>query len=82
MPVALETEACFQFIGHELKVGRFLQRDKILQELAGCWRPIWPVTTPGEPGAERRAVLQPAGAQPVKVRLADLEVLGGFGAVD
>ena len=52
-----ETEAAGQFIGHQLKVGRFLQRDKSFEELAGFRRPGWPVAAPGEPRAERRAVL-------------------------
>ena len=80
--MALETEAGGQFISRQLKVGRFLQRYKIFEELA-CFRwPIWPVTATGELGAEFRAVLQPARAQAVKVRLADLEVLGGVCTVD
>ena len=29
LPMALETEANGQFIGHQLKVGRLLERDKI-----------------------------------------------------
>ena len=82
LPMAFETEAGGEFIGHQLKVGRFLQRDKIFQELAGLRRPSWPVATTGELGAELGAVLQPAGAQPVKVRLADPEKLSGFGAGD
>ena len=82
LPMAFETEAGGEFIGHQLKVGRFLQRDKIFQELAGLRRPSWPVAATGELGAERSAVLQPTGAQPVKVRLADPEKLSGFGAGD
>jgi hypothetical protein len=58
LPMAFETEAGGQFIGHQLKVGRFLQRDEIFEELAGLRWPIWPVATPGELGA----VLQPASA--------------------
>ena len=53
----LETEAAGQFIGHQLKVGRFLQRDKISEELAGLRWPSWPVAATGGPRAERRAVL-------------------------
>jgi len=80
--MALETEAAGQFIGHQLKVGRFLQRDKILEELTGLRRPIWPMTTAGELGAESGAMLEPARTKPVKVRWADLEVVGGFCAVN
>ena len=82
LTMALETEADFQFIGYELKVRRFLQRDKIFEELArGRW-PIWPVAATGEPDAELGAVLEPAGAESIKVCAADLEVVGGFHAVD
>ena len=82
LTMALETEADFQFIGHQLKVGRFLQRDKIFEELAGLRWPIWPVAATGELGAELRAILEPARAEPVKVRAADLEMVGGIRAVD
>ena len=57
LTMALETEAAGQFIGDQLKVGRLLQRDKIFEELAGFRRPIWPVATSGELGAEPGAVL-------------------------
>ena len=82
LTMALETETQGQFIRHQLEVGRFLQRDKILKELAGFRWPIWPVTTTGELGAELGTLLQPASPEPVKVCLTDLEVLGGFCAVD
>ncbi len=50
LPMAFETEAGGQFIRHQLKVGRFLQRDKIFEELCGLRWPIWPVATTGELG--------------------------------
>ena len=62
LTMAFETEAESQFIGCQLKVGRFLQWDKSFEELAGFRGPIWPVTAPGELGAELRAALQPAHA--------------------
>jgi len=62
LPMTLETEAPGQFICHQLKVGRFLQGDKIMEEPAGLRWPIRPVTATGELGAERSAVLQPAQA--------------------
>jgi hypothetical protein len=80
--MALKTETNGQFIGCQLKVGRFLQRDKILEELAGFRRPIWPVAASRELSAEGGTVLQPAGPQPVKVCLADLEASGRFCAVN
>jgi hypothetical protein len=45
LTMALETETDGQFIGDELKVGRFLQRDKILRNWlasggqSGQWSP-------------------------------------------
>jgi len=80
--VALEAEADFQFIGGQLKVGRFLKRHKILEELGGFWRPIRAVISAGELGAELRTEPEPTGAEPVKVSAADLEVVGGIRAVD
>jgi hypothetical protein len=56
LTMALETEANFEFIGGQLKVGRFLQRYKIFKELADLRRPIWPVAAPGELGAESGSV--------------------------
>jgi hypothetical protein len=43
LTMALETEADGQFIGRQLEVRRFLQRDKILEELARFRGPIWPM---------------------------------------
>jgi hypothetical protein len=54
--MALETEADGQFVGCQLEVGRFLQRDKLLEELTGIRWPIRPVAATGELGAELRAV--------------------------
>jgi hypothetical protein len=55
LTMALETEAAGQFIGRQVKGGRFLQRDKIFEELAGLRWPIWPVAATGELGAEPSA---------------------------
>jgi hypothetical protein len=82
LPVALETEAGFQFIGHELKVGRLLQRQKLLEEADGCRRPIRPMVATGELGGEPGTFLEEAGAKPVKVGTADLKVLGGINGVN
>ena len=82
LTMAFETEAEGQFIGCQLKVGRFLQRDESFEELAGFRGPIWPVTAPGKLGAELRAALQPARAKAVKVRAADLAMMRSFRAVD
>ena len=82
LTMAYEVEAAGQFIGHQLKVGRLLQRNKIHEKLSGFRWPIWPVATPGEVGSERRTILQPVGAQAVKMCLTDLEVVGRFGAIN
>src|SRR5277367_6102772 len=80
--VALEAEADFEFIGDQLEVGRFLQRDEVLEELAGLWRPIGPVISTGNLGAESRAAPQPARAEAIEVSAADLERVGRVGPVD
>ena len=82
LAMPLEVEAGRQFIGGQLEVGRLLQGNEILQEIDGRRWPVWPMVPTGESGAESGTLLQPACAQPVKVRLTDLEVLGGFSAVD
>ena len=62
LTMAIETKSDGQFVGHQLKVGRLLQWDEILEELAGLRWPIWPVVATGKSGAELRALLYPAGA--------------------
>jgi hypothetical protein len=62
LPVAFETEAAGQFIGRQLKGGRFLQWDKIVAEPAGLRGPIWPVAAAGQLGGKRRTLLEPARA--------------------
>jgi hypothetical protein len=32
LAMALETEAGFQFVGHQLKVGRLLEREELFEE--------------------------------------------------
>ena len=82
LPVALETEACFQFISHELKVGRLLQRQELLDESNGFQGPVRPMIPTRELGSEPRALLEEAGAEPVKVGAADLEVISGICGVN
>ena len=80
--MAFKTKADVQFIGDELEIGRVLQRNKVLEELADLGWPIWPRVSAGEFGAELGTVLQPEGSEPVKVSAADLEMLGGFECID
>ena len=77
LAVALETKAGCQFIGHELEVGRPLKGEEFLEELDGFGRPVRPVVAARELGGEVGAFLEEAGAEPVKVGAADLEVVGG-----
>jgi hypothetical protein len=80
--VALETEACFQFIGHELKVGRLLKGQELLEEANSFPRPVRPMIATRELCSEPGAFLEVAGAEPVKVGAADLEVVGGISGVN
>ena len=82
LAVALETEAGFQFIGHELKVGRLLKRQEVLEKLNGFGRPVRPMVAAGEFGSEPGAFPEEAGAEPVKMGAADLEVVGGICGVN
>ena len=82
LAVPLETEAGFQFVGDELEVGRLLERKELLEEGDGLRRPVRPVVTARELGDEVGAFSEEAGAEPVKVGAADLEVEGGISQVD
>ena len=42
LAMALETEADFPFVGHELEVGRLGQRKELLEEGDGLRRPVRP----------------------------------------
>ena len=78
LAMAFETQASFQFVGHQLEVGRLLKRQELLEEGDGCWRPVRPMVAAGELGGEVGAFSEEAGAEPVKVSAADLEVVGGI----
>ena len=43
LAMALETEAGFQFVGHQLEVGRLLERKELLDEGDGLRRPVRPM---------------------------------------
>ena len=80
--MALEAQAGFQFVGRQLEVGRLLEREELLEEGDGCRRPVGPMIATGELGGEVGAFSQEAGAEPVKVGAADLELEGGISDVD
>ena len=80
--MALETEAGFEFVGHQLEVGWLLERDELLEEGDSFRRPVRPMVAARELGGEVGAFSEEAGAEPVKVGAADLELEGGISDVD
>jgi hypothetical protein len=82
LAMALEAEAGFQFVSHQLEVGRLVEREELLEEGDGFRRPVGPRIAAGELGGEGGAFAEEAGAQSVKVGAADLELEGSVSAVD
>ena len=82
LPMAFETEASFQFVGQQLEVGRLLEREELLEEGNDLRRPVWPMVAARELGGEVGAFSEKAGAKPVKVGAADLQLEGGISDVD
>lgn len=81
-PMALETKAGFQFVGQQLKVGRSLEGDELLEEGDDFRRPVWPMVAARKLGGEVRAFPEEAGAEPVKMSAADLEMACGISGVN
>ena len=79
--MTLEIKAGGQFVGHQLEVGRLLEREELLEEGADLRRPGRPMIAARELGGELGAFPEEAGAQPVKVRAADLKVVGRISRV-
>jgi len=50
--MTLEAETGFQFVSHQLEVGRFVQREKLLEEGQGFRRPVRPMVAAGKFGDE------------------------------
>lgn len=82
LAMALEAEAGFQFVRHQLEIGRFVQREELLDEGNGFGWPVRPMVAAGEFGGECGVFLEEAGAEPVKMSAADLELEGGISDVD
>ena len=82
LPVAFETKAGFPFVGHKLEVGRFLKRQERFEESDGLRGPLRPMVAAREHGGEPSAFLEAAGAEPVKVSAADLEMVSGLCCVN
>ena len=82
LAMALEAEAGLQFIGDQLKIGRLLEGEELLEESHGFRRPVRPMVAPGELGGEVGVFSEEAGAEAVKVGAADLELERGVSGVD
>jgi len=82
LAVTFETKAGIEFIGYELKIGRFLKRQELLEEFNGFGRPVRPMVPAGGFGGESGALLEEASTEPVKMGPADLEVMGGIRGVN
>ena len=80
--MALETQAGFKFIGHQLEVGRLVQREELLDEGNGFGRPVRPMVASGELGGKVGTFSEEAGAEPVKMAAADLELEARISDVD
>ena len=80
LSMALETKAGCQFVGHQLEVGRLLERDELFEEGDGFRRPVRPMIAAGELGDEVGAFPEEAGAEPVKMSAADL--VGGVNGIN
>ena len=82
LPMAFEAEAGLQFVGQQLEVGRFLEREELLEEGNDFRWPVRPMVAARALGGEVGAVPEEAGAQPVKVGAADLELAGSLSGVN
>ena len=82
LAMALETEAGFQFVGHQLEIGRLVEREELLDEGDGFRRPVGPMVAARELGSEVGAFSEEAATEPVKVGAADLELERGISDVD
>jgi hypothetical protein len=78
LAMALKTEAGFQFVGHQLEVGRLLEGQELREEGDDCRRPVRPMVAAGELGGEVGAFPEEAGSKPVKVGATDLELEGSI----
>lgn len=65
LAMALESEAGFQFVGHQLEIGRLVEREELLDEGDGFRRPVGPMVAAGELGGEMGAFSEEAGAEAV-----------------
>jgi hypothetical protein len=80
--MTLETEAGFQFVRHQLEIGRFVEGEEFLEEGEDFGRPVGPMVAAGEFGAEGGGFREEAGAQPVKMGATDLEMVGAISGIN
>lgn len=59
-----------------------MERDEIFEKGNDFRRPVWPMIAARELGGEVGAFPEEAGAKPVKLAAADLELKGGISDVD
>ena len=79
---AYKAEEPLHFIGHELKIERLAQRDKLLKKSADAVRPDAPVGTAAGDGAEGLTAARPSRAQFVEAGLGDAELSGRRGGIE
>ena len=77
-----KAEEPLHFIGHELKIERLAQRDKLLKKSADVVRPDAPVGTAAGDGAEGLTAARPSRAQFVEAGLGDAELSGRRGGIE
>ena len=77
-----KAEEPLHFIGHELKIERLAQRDKLLKKSADVVRPDAPVGTAAGDGAEGLTAARPSRAQFVEAGLCDAELSGRRGGIE
>lgn len=80
--MALETKAGFQFVGHQLEIGRLLERKELLEEGNGFRRPVGPMAAPRGFGGEGAVFIEETGAQPVKMGATNLEMVGSLSGIN
>jgi hypothetical protein len=77
-----KAEEPLHFIGHELKIERLAQRDKLVKKSADVVRPDAPVGTAASDGAEGLTAARPSRAQFVEAGLGDAELSGRRGGIE
>jgi hypothetical protein len=80
--MALEPEAGFQFVGHQLEIRRPLEGEKLLEKGDDFGRPVGPMVATGKLGGEAGTFSEKSGAEPINMGAADLELEGGISEVD